>query len=372
MPKKILYFIESLRSGGKERRFIELLHYLSRNSQFQLMVILTCDEIHYSYFIDLKIPYKVIERKKGLKKDPSLFVRFYTECKKFNPDIVHTWGTMTTFYSIPAKIFLKFPLVANLIADSKKNFGTFALSNLFFKTCCYFSDFILGNSEAGFNAYGVRGTKKRLIYNGVRFERFSISIDKEEYRKKLDVHTEYMVVMVASASVNKDYDFFLDIAKHFIHLRNDVTFIGVGGGSELDRLKERVLTEEIRNVILAGNRSNVETLIASADIGVLFTNTKHHAEGISNSIIEYMALGLPVITTDTAGGSREIIMHGKSGFILNADLLIVSDKIIELLNNQDIRDSFGNKGKEIIHNSFSIERMGNEYQNLYFQIFSDK
>lgn len=365
MPRKILFFIESLRSGGKERRFIELLHHLKSNTDFELLVILTSSEIHYQYFFDLNIPFKVLIRRNGLKKDPILFFRFYSECKKFKPDIIHTWGVMTTFYSIPVKLFLRYPLIASLIADSKKNFKTFSLSNFFFQSCCYFADIILGNSESGFRNYGVSGPKKRLIYNGVRFSRFYISVDRDEIRKGLNVQTNYMIIMVASASQNKDYDFFLDVAKSFISIRNDVTFVGVGDGPELERLKKRVIEENITNVILTGSRKNIETLVASADIGVLFPNTKIHAEGISNSIIEYMALGLPVITTDLEGGSPEIIKQGESGYILGNNIDSVTDKIIILLDNPQKCKSFGETGRDIILNRFSIDRMGDEFVNLY-------
>lgn len=358
---KILFFIETLRSGGKERRLIELLIYLTKNTDYQLQLVLTENEIHYDYVKDLGIPIEIIKRE-YLKKDPSLFFRFYKIAKKFNPDIIHSWGTMTTFYAIPTKILLKRPLLANLIANAKKNYKKYSLPAFFNYVAFKFANSIIGNSNAGFAAYGLQKNKKaHLIYNGVRLERFNVQINKEILKEQLGISTPYTAIMVASASKNKDYDLFLNVAKQMTDIRTDVSFVGVGDGSELARLKKRIQNEKIYNVLLLGKRNDIEDLISIADIGLLFT----HAEGISNSIIEYMALGKPVITTDTLGGSNEIIEEGKSGYIMQSNAFAIANKINELLNNPILSKKLGEKGKQIIERKFSIERMGKKYIELY-------
>jgi len=170
--------------------------------------------------------------------------------------------------------------------------------------------------------------------------------------------------MVASANKNKSYDLFLDVAKEISRWRNDVTFIGVGDGTELNRLLARISIEKIPNIQLIGHKNNIEDFVFSSDVGVLFTPS----EGISNAIIEYMAMGLPVITTDIQGGSREIIEDSKSGFIMSNNVEKISEKINMLLNNENMRKQLGNKGRDIIEKKFTIERMGREYLKLYERI----
>ena len=63
------------------------------------------------------------------------------------------------------------------------------------------------------------------------------------------------------------------------------------------------------------SNSNIEEIIKLFDICVLTNNTNGHAEGISNSIMEYMALGKPVIATN-AGGNKELILDKVSGFLI--------------------------------------------------------
>ena len=144
-------------------------------------------------------------------------------------------------------------------------------------------------------------------------------------------------------------------------IRTDVSFVGVGDGSELARLKKRIQNEKIYNVLLLGKRNDIEDLISIADIGLLFT----HAEGISNSIIEYMALGKPVITTDTLGGSNEIIEEGKSGYIMQSNAFAIANKINELLNNPILSKKLGEKGNKSLNVNSPSKRMGKKYIELY-------
>lgn len=362
---KLLFFIESLCSGGKERRLVELLIYLKQNTNYKLSLVLTEEAIHYAYVKDLQIPIHVIKRK-YIKYDPFLFFRFYKIAKAFEPDVIHTWGVMTTWYAIPTKIKLRKPLVANLIADAKKDYNYFSFNNLFFNTTVKCADIILGNSMAGFSAYNLNSNPKiKLIYNGVRLDRFANETNSLKIKQDIGIESPYIVIMVASTSIRKDYDLFLDVAKETAIFRQNIDFVGVGEGSDYDRLQTRIDNESIKNVKLLGKRNDVEKLVATADIGVLFTHSNTHAEGISNSIIEYMALGKPVITTDLWGGSKEIIDDQKSGFIIQSNVNEITHKILYLIDNANLRKEMGERGRGIIYQKFTIDRMGKEYVELY-------
>ena len=89
MNKKILFFLESLRKGGKERRFLEFLQYLIDNTNFKLQIVLAENVIEYQYFFDLKIKTIIFDRK--IKKDPLVFYKFYKVVKRFRPNLIHSW-----------------------------------------------------------------------------------------------------------------------------------------------------------------------------------------------------------------------------------------------------------------------------------------
>jgi len=205
---KILFFTESLTCGGKERRILELIRYLKENTDYSIALVLTESNIHYEYAHKLGIPIKIIQRK-GIKYDPILFLKFYRYCQIFKPDIIHTWGRMTTFYAIPPKIMLGIPLISSMIADAQQNYNYFSLKNLFFKTDILFSNILLSNSEAGIKAYKIKTHKAKVIFNGVNLDRFERTFDSKSERDRLGVKTHFMVVMVAAFSSFKDYDLFL-------------------------------------------------------------------------------------------------------------------------------------------------------------------
>lgn len=357
---KILFFAESLTCGGKERRILELIQYLKQRTNYEIALILTDPVIYYEYVYDLGIPITIFSRK-GIKYDPLVFIKLVRYCRRFKPDIIHSWGKMTTFYSIPAKLLLRVPLVSNLIADASKSFGFLSFNQFFLKSDILFSDIILSNSLAGLQAYKINSHKARTIWNGVNLDRFKQNGDNNKIREGIGVKSTYVVIMVAAFSSFKDYDLFIDVAKNICKIRNDITFIAVGDGPDWKRIQERILVEHIDNVILTGSQNEVERLISISHIGMLCT----FSEGISNSIIEYMALGKPVISTDPEGGSKEIIVQGETGYCTDRNADEIVRLINQLLDNENLRSSMGKKGKERIFSLFSVERMGKEFELVY-------
>jgi len=365
---KILFLIENLWAGGKERRFVQLLTYLNTIKEIYLGIIITEKDIFYDQIKKTNIPIYIIERK--TRYDPTLFYKIFQVVNEFKPDVIHSWGIMTTIYSIPSKILFKKPLVGSIIADAEGIFAMPRQKRLLFYLCCLFSDLILSNSEAGLIAYNLKSNRKsRVIYNGIDLGRFFINKNKDEIKKKYGINTPYLIIMVASASKKKNYDLFFDIAKEISLKRKDITFLGIGNGQEFDRLKKKIFNEKIENANLIQARPNIEEIMYASDIGILFSEN----EGISNSVAEYMACGLPVISTDVSGGTKEIIENCKSGYIFRKeDKELIINKILELIDNKAIRIELGKRGAEIIKDRFSLEFSGMKYLNLYVELINKK
>jgi len=361
---KILFFIGTLNTGGKERRLIELLSYLKSNTDYSLMLVLRRDQIEYAAFNKLLIPCKTLtsEYRKG---DKTLHFRFYKICKEYRPDIVHTWGSMPAFVSLLAVILLKIPHINSQITDAPPHIKKWSIQNFVNKINFRFSTIILANSYAGLKAYNAEKYNSKVIYNGINFDRFANLPDEQFIRTKYDILTAFTVIMVASFSDNKDYNRFIDVAKVFYQVNSEVTFLAVGDGIHLRQMKKRVLDEQIQNVLFTGKINDVESLVNIADIGLLFSNSLIHGEGISNSIVEYMALGKPVIAND-AGGTQEIVKHGINGFLITIETTNDIVQLINcLLNDKEKRHKLGEAGKSLIHDSFTIKKMAKEFEIIY-------
>ncbi len=359
---KILFFLESLHTGGKERRAIELFHYLKQKTDYDFQIILTEEDIHYTYILDLGIP--IIILKRGLlKKDPLIFFKFFNIVRSFKPDIIHAWGSMTTLYAIPSAKIFNIPLINGQIADSIP----ISTRSYFFKIVWYFnhyfSDVIIANSKAGLSAYSVNLNKGSVIYNGVRLERFQKKNENEQVKNKLGILTPFSIIMVARFKKHKNYELFFEVAKKFCELRSDVSFVAVGDGETKTYFIEKVKEEKMDRFFFTGKISNVETLVNACDIGILFSNIIT-GEGISNVIIEYMALSKPVIATD-AGGTCELVANKISGYLVEENIEIIVKNINELLDNPKKRKQMGEEGYKIIETSFTIDNMGKSFIKKY-------
>ena len=358
---RILFFTENLRAGGKERRIIELLKHLKSSGDVQLELVLTKNIIHYEEIYTLNIPIHIIERK-FTKKDPLLFFKFYSIAKKFKPDIIHVWGHMVAVYAVPTKILLKIPLLNNEITDStinKKLLG----KGIVFKH----SDRVIANTYAGLKAYNAPAEKSRVIYNGFNFDRIKQVENPETVRLKFNIQTIFAVGMVASFLEYKDYDTYVNAALQILKNRRDVTFLCIGDGND-SRHKKMVDAMNEKNIFFLGRQQNIESIMNCCDVGVLTTNIKNHGEGISNAMMEFMAVGKPVVTTNF-GGSAELVEDNYTGYLIDAfSVPQLVDKINFLLNNEAQRITMGQAGSKRVREAFSYEAMFRSFREEYKNI----
>jgi L-malate glycosyltransferase len=96
-------------------------------------------------------------------------------------------------------------------------------------------------------------------------------------------------------------------------------------------------------------------------IGVICSDS----EGLSNTILEYMAAGLPVVATEV-GGNYELVDNKKTGLLVKPDdPQQLGEAISSLLESQQIAGKMGASGREALRDKFSIEKMAGEYRALY-------
>ena len=363
---KVLFYMDSLVSGGKERRLIELMRALKLKEDIEFELVVMSKDIHYKEVFDFGINIHYIIRK--TKKDISAFSRFYKLCRNYRPDIVHCWDSMTAVYSVPTCKLLHIKLGNGMVINSPIRQNVFNKNWLRAKFTFPFSDIIVGNSKAGLLAYKAPKNKSKVIYNGFNFDRTENLINKEIIKKELRSDSNYLIGMVAAFSESKDYKTYYRAAKYLLDIRKDLIFLAIGPDTDSADSKELIDDQYIEHFRLLGLKSGVESLINVMDIGVLSTFT----EGVSNSILEYMALEKPVVAT-FGGGTNEIVMDNETGFLINpSNPEELANKLGILLNNADLRTNMGLAGKKRIINEFSVEKMVRNYTDLYKMILSNK
>jgi glycosyltransferase involved in cell wall biosynthesis len=362
---RILFFIDCLGAGGKERRLIELMKAIKSDPEVDFELVIMSNEIHYKEVFELGININYLIRR--TKKDLSVFVKLYKLCKRYKPDIIHCWDSMTAIYCAPVCRLLQIKNVNGMVIDSPGRRKILYKPWIRARITFPFAHLIIGNSRAGLAAYNAPANKSVVIYNGFNFARRNNIKSGSKIREELNINSEYIVGMVAAYSEFKDYPIYFKAAHLVLNNRKDVIFLAIGKNTDSELSRSHIDIKYLSHFRLLGKKSDIESYVNVMDIGVLATFT----EGISNSILEYMAFGKPAVAT-AGGGTNEIIEDQKTGYLVNpSNPKELAEKISILLEDPALRSKMGRNGEARIHEVFSIETMTDEYLTEYKKLLSN-
>ncbi|MBQ7253223.1 MAG: glycosyltransferase [Bacteroidales bacterium] len=361
---KIMQIIWSLEGGGKERRLVQLINGLYAHGVLEQTLVSMSSKNDYQGQFESHADYIIVNQGSKLDRCRQLIKIIETK----GPDIVHLWDNTPAFALILPylKCRFKFKYVAGFVTEAlpvKK----YSIQAFFNRLSFMMADAVVSNSQACLEAKHIVGKKSHVIYNGFDFARFNFpGFDKKVFRKSLDIEEyQFVVTMTARFTSNKDYPMLVDVAEQFKNCK-DIVFLAIGKGETMMRIRQLCAEKGINNVRFLGFRSDVEKILLCSDVGVLFTNSIVHAEGISNSILESMAAGLPVIATN-GGGTPEIIENGISGFMVEAgDVQSATSILISLYNNESYRKMIGRNAVKRIRDNFTLETMTQYYIDFYY------
>jgi glycosyltransferase involved in cell wall biosynthesis len=234
----------------------------------------------------------------------------------------------------------------------------------------HFVQQMIAPSEAVKNAIieneKVSGDKVKIIYNGIDTEYFKPALEKTFWRKKIGLQdSHFVIIIVANLYKIKGVEYFVQAASLIAQEIPESKFIIVGGGPEKDNLtKLSTKLGILGKIIFIGNISNIKDYLAASDVYVCSSLS----EGFSNSILEAMAMGLPVVASDV-GGNREAVADSESGFLVSAqDYQGIASKVTELYRDQKMRNQMGDKGRRIAEEQFNLKRMIKEHEKLYLDL----
>ena len=324
--------------GGKERQFIEILKGIDRNL-FKIGIV-TFNKNHFytekakelsDYFIEL-------DKSKNKFKP---FVSIWKCFKEFKPSIVHTWDYLSSMYVyFPAK-FKKVKYINGSIRDSGTEKGwQNKAKNLMLRL----ADHVVANSLAGLKSYGVKNGV--VIYNAVNENRFSKKQELEEFN----------IIKVANFNDYKDHKSFTKAAIELVEneIVNNVYYAGDGKHREdCEQMVENQANGYQEKFKFLGAISNVEEYLKLCNVGIL-CSTVQYSEGVSNSVLEYMAAELvPVVTN--IGASSEIITNNVNGFLIEPDNIVseLIEKIKLLKTDKSLQVRLITEAKKTISEKFN-------------------
>ncbi len=210
---------------------------------------------------------------------------------------------------------------------------------------------------------GLDESKIVVIHNGVDVERYHPGAPDATLKDVFGIdENERVVVTVASLNPYKGIDVFLRGAAEVLRSAPDTRFIIVGDGPERPSLESFAADLGIaERVTFTGIRSDVDAILRLGCVFVLPSRT----EAFPNVILEAMATGLPVVSTDV-GSVGELVFDDETGIKIPVDdASALSGAVGDLLADQEKAERWGTNGRRMVEEKFRIEGMCDKREHLF-------
>lgn len=376
MKPRVLQLLGNLyTAGGSERQAAQLAQSLHEGSRYQVFV--ACLDPSGDWGNELN--------RVGIKEIPSFkfhsfysyafivqLLRFTRYLREHKIDIVHTHDFYTNVFGM---IGARLAGVSVRIASKREMEGWRTPAQQFVENQSYrFAHAILVNAKA-VRAHliksGIRTDKITTVYNGLKLDRVTSQLDRQKICQLLnlphDENLKYVTIVANMLHPVKDHPTFLRAAQLVRKSIPEARFIIAGGGPLKEQTKALANDLGLSNdVTFMGICHHVGELLAISEVCVLSSKS----EGFSNSILEYMGAGRPVVATDV-GGARESIIEGETGFLVQpGDHQKMASRIIELLHNPERARQMGQLGREVVEKKFSCDSQLDSVERLYGRLLS--
>jgi L-malate glycosyltransferase len=375
---KVFNFITHFAVGGTERQFVYITKQLDR-SMFDLRVgclarkgeflqdIEAMDVPISEYKINSLYNYTALRRRLRLARD----------IRREGVQIIHSYGFYPNVFSIPAAKLVRNCITVASVRDTGAFPNRVRLRSMAQKMACQMADCVVANSTAvrdWLTGIGVPSHHIRVIPNGICVPPLNPSQRDFPIRRQLGIEpTAPVVAVVARLNARKGLEYFLRAAVSVSKQYPAARFLIVGD-SMVDSTYRPSLEQlagelELKGrVIFTGERTDVPQLLQEVDLSVL----PSLSEGFSNSLMEAMAAGLPVVATNV-GGNPEIVQDGVTGILVPArDSKALGDAILAILKSPQLSRQLGNAGRERVAKHFSLESTVRQTENLYLSLIKDK
>jgi len=293
--------------------------------------------------------------------------------KEFQPHIVHSrsWGAIE---AIPAARLARVPVAIH----SEHGYEVEMLAGLPFRrrllrrAIYSLADTVVAVTEE-LRSYHARqawvsDSRFRVLPNGVDTSRFSPRPQaKSDIRRQLGMNAASTVVGTVGRMVPiKDYPTLLRASEVLVDRGIPVQVVLAGSGPELSKLQQLAAAAGrlAGRVTFLGSVANVEDVLSALDVFVL----PSLSEGMSNTLLEAMASGLPVVAA-SAGGNPEVVEEGCSGLLFPpGDVGSLADCLEKLCREADYRQRLGQSARARVVRDFSLECMISRYRDLYLEL----
>jgi sugar transferase (PEP-CTERM/EpsH1 system associated) len=363
-----MHLVYTLRPGGMEHGVVKVVNGVDPAFVQSSICSTTPADAGMCALVRSDVPVVELARRPG--NDPRTVWAIYRVLRRYRPDVLHThaWGTLLE--GIVAARLARVPVVVH------GEHGTLQLGPRQVTAQRWgwgHVDRLLSVSsrlaERMSRDVGFPLERMHVIRNGVDLTRFGGAAAPAHRAFAAPADGTVVVGAVGRLVDVKDHATFIDAVALLRRRGRQVLAVIAGDGPLRDALQDRIdrlgLQESVR---LLGHRGDVESVFASLDVFVLSSKS----EGMSNTILEAMASGLPVVAT-RVGGADEMVQDGETGLLVPpGDPEPLADALDRLVSSAPLRQSFGSAGRRRAHGEFSLRNMIEAYQSFYCGLFASR
>jgi len=355
---KVMNIISDRNFGGAGRYLLDICEYINKD-RFEIIVVIPRDSImrgHMERYEDIEIieVEGIGDRSFTIKG----VIELYSLMKKIQIDIVHCHaclsGRIAAYLSkIKGTIYTKHTLTN--CKSSVKRYVNKTINNI------VKNDAIAVSKAVYNNLIKCKENEDRihLIYNGVDLP--SKILDGKILRSKYGLSSKDIIItLIGRLESIKGQEHLLNITKLLKGRAGNLQIVLVGEGSTREKLESRIYKENLP-VKMLGHINDINQIYRLTDIVVNTSNS----EAISFSILEGFSHQKPVVAFNI-DGIKEVVDNGVNGYLIDfQDYDEFADKLIRLINNKDLRDSFGKAGLKKVKERFLVEDMIRQIEDLY-------
>lgn len=339
--RTLAFYIGSLDKGGAERVFVNLAEYFQNRGYQIVMVTQYRKAEEYALADGIK---RVISDITPQETTESRLINFYRRVRKLHriwkeetPDLVLSCVGKNNFMTIVTTMFTKTKPVVSVVGEAREEYpGRMMkfLANLLFP---YASGVIL-QTERSRDFFSKKISKTAVILPN--------SLNPLFMRKRFQGERDKRIVSVGRLDANKNHEMTVRAFAALSDKYPEYTLTIYGEGELREALQKLIGSFGLEDrVFLPGVIPDVADQIEKAALFLLTS----YSEGISNALIEAMALGLPVIATDVpSGGTQELIRHGINGLVIPAgDGKALIESMDKVLSDKELAERLGLEAHKI-------------------------
>jgi glycosyltransferase involved in cell wall biosynthesis len=289
---------------------------------------------------------------------------------KQRPDLIHAYSFLSPLTTaVIAKRLLHIPVIAKVLRGGllgdvyrleRKPLGSYRLAQYREHVSAF--PIISAEIDAELQRIGVPEAKRHFIPNGVDTARFAPATPDQrvQLKQQLEIGEGKTAVYTGRLVPEKRVEHLIAAWPAVRQDHPDAQLLILGNGPREDILQQQAGA----GVRFLGRLDNIVPYLQAADLFVLPSAT----EGLSNSLLEAMACGLPVVATDV-GGAPDVVTSGQSGWLVPAeDPSALQNTILTALADSSLHQHMGHQARQVIVERYSLDTVANKLVNLYKSI----